>query len=427
MKKLALVLIAAASSAAIAQQPMMSDITAWKKQAANITITRDDWGIAHVHGKTDADAVFGMVYTQAEDDFNRVETNFMNSQGRLAEAEGEPEIWRDLRMKLFIDPDTLKEEYQASPAWLQDGDERLGGRLELLPLQPPRSEAACDYALRAVDGVVLHRGQHRGRHRAREPHTARGIVWCSGREQGDGLRPVRPRGQGLAGQGAVGLERHSDRAASHGDAPRDAADQSAHFVLLPLRAADDERRGIERACGAATWGQPFLYQGFNERAGWMHTTSGANDASNYLETVTKRGDQYFYKYGSDERPVVAFKVTVPYKTANGMAKREFTVFRTQHGPVVREQNGKWVAYKIMVEHVKALTQSYIRTKAHNYKEFQQSMELHTNSSNNTLYADADGNPDSSSGISFPSATLASTGASQWMAAIRRRIGRACSR
>src|SRR3954467_12481661 len=91
----------------------------WQQQAANVTITRDDWGIAHVHGKTDADAVFGMIYAQAEDDFNRVETNFINSQGRLAEAEGESAIWRDLRMKLYINPDDMKARYQSSPAWLQ--------------------------------------------------------------------------------------------------------------------------------------------------------------------------------------------------------------------------------------------------------------------------------------------------------------------
>ena len=80
----------------------------WKQQAANVTIVRDDWGIAHVYGKTDADAVFGMMYTQAEDDFNRVETNYINAMGRLAEAEGESKIYQDLRMKLFIDPEALK-------------------------------------------------------------------------------------------------------------------------------------------------------------------------------------------------------------------------------------------------------------------------------------------------------------------------------
>src|SRR5215813_5397331 len=96
-----------------------SDLQRWEQQARNVTIIRDDWGIAHVHGKTDADAVFGAIYAQAEDDFNRVETNYVNSMGRLAEAEGESAVWRDLRMKLFIDPEALKTQYEASPPWLK--------------------------------------------------------------------------------------------------------------------------------------------------------------------------------------------------------------------------------------------------------------------------------------------------------------------
>src|SRR5690349_23529740 len=89
----------------VRQRQTAGDLDAWKAQAGNVTIVRDDWGIAHVRGKTDADAVFGMIYAQAEDDFNRVETNFINSQGRLAETEGESAIWRDLRMKIFIKPE----------------------------------------------------------------------------------------------------------------------------------------------------------------------------------------------------------------------------------------------------------------------------------------------------------------------------------
>ena len=83
------------------------------------SIVRDDWGIAHVHGATDAEAVFGMIYAQAEDDFNRVETNYLNALGRLAETEGEGAIYQDLRMKLFIDPVDLKAKYAASPEWLK--------------------------------------------------------------------------------------------------------------------------------------------------------------------------------------------------------------------------------------------------------------------------------------------------------------------
>src|SRR5439155_3138289 len=104
-------------SSAHAQQPR--DLARWQRQAQAVTIIRDDWGIAHVYGKTDADAVFGMEYAQAEDDFNRIETNYLNSLGRLAEAEGESTLFTDLRQRLFIDPDSLRAEYRASPPWLK--------------------------------------------------------------------------------------------------------------------------------------------------------------------------------------------------------------------------------------------------------------------------------------------------------------------
>ena len=145
------------------------------------------------------------------------------------------------------------------------------------------------------------------------------------------------------------------------------------------------------AYGAVTWGQFFVYQGFNERAGWMHTSSGVDDQDEYLETVVKKGDNFYYRYGAEERPMKATRITVPYKASTGMAQKEFTVYRTHHGPIVREADGKWVSVRLMEEPVKALTQSYTRTKAKDYKTFRQTMELHTNSSNNTIFADADGN------------------------------------
>ena len=104
---------------AAAQAANNPEVARWEREAASVTIIRDDWGIAHVHGKTDADAVFGMIYAQAEDDFNRVETNYLNAMGRLAEAEGESAIYQDLRMKLVHRSRPLKTEYAASPAWLK--------------------------------------------------------------------------------------------------------------------------------------------------------------------------------------------------------------------------------------------------------------------------------------------------------------------
>ncbi|MFZ4109493.1 MAG: penicillin acylase family protein, partial [Polymorphobacter sp.] len=117
MQKILIVaLLLSATPVLAADKP---DMARWRAQAARVSVTRDGFGIAHVKGKSDADAVFGMIYAQAEDDFNRIETNFINAQGRLAEAEGVSAIWRDLRMKLFIQPDALKADHARAPQWLK--------------------------------------------------------------------------------------------------------------------------------------------------------------------------------------------------------------------------------------------------------------------------------------------------------------------
>jgi acyl-homoserine lactone acylase PvdQ len=360
----------------------------WQQRAANVTITRDDWGIAHVHGKTDADAVFGMIYAQAEDDFNRVETNFINSQGRLAEAEGESAIWRDLRMKIFIDPADMKAKYAASPAWLKALMDAWADGLNFYLAKHPE----------VTPRVIKHF----------EPWMA--LTFSEGSIGGDiesinltrlqafyGKAPDQLSSDTLAAN--PDLESEGEPTGSNGIAIAPSNTMAHHALLLinphtsfffrsELQVTSDE--GLN-AYGASTWGQFFIYQGFNEHCGWMHTSSAVDQMDEYLETIVKKGDKYFYKYGSEERPVTPSVIKVPYKNGSGMAEKTFTVYRTQHGPVVRALGEKWITISLMNDPVKALTQSYSRTKAKNYAEFKQVMELHTNSSNNTIYADADGN------------------------------------
>ncbi|MGB9107223.1 MAG: penicillin acylase family protein, partial [Telluria sp.] len=145
------------------------------------------------------------------------------------------------------------------------------------------------------------------------------------------------------------------------------------------------------AYGAVTWGQFFIYQGFNERLGWMHTSGGGDVIDEYLETVVERDGKLFYKYGKEERAVRSKTIVLPYKTADGMASRKVTAWFTHHGPVIREEGGRWVAVRMMDDPVHALEQSYGRTRARDYAAFLKVMDLRTNSSNNTVYADADGN------------------------------------
>src|ERR1700744_2975278 len=150
---------------------------------------------------------------------------------------------------------------------------------------------------------------------------------------------------------------------------------TSFFFRSELQMASDE--GLD-AYGAVTWGQFFIYQGFNERAGWMHTSSGVDAVDEYLETVHSKDGHYAYKYGDAEKEVTEKQITVRYSTPHGRAEKKFTVYYTHHGPVIREQDGKWVTIRLMQEPVKALMQSYSRTKAKNYPEYLQTMRLDAN-------------------------------------------------
>ena len=383
MKKLALVFFLVAVSVGFAQQAVKNpDMTRWEREARDVTIIRDNWGIAHVYGKTDADAVFGMIYAQAEDDFNRVETNYINAMGRLAEAEGESKIYQDLRMKLFIDPAGIRKDFAKSPEWLKklmnawaDGlNYYLAKHPEVKPrvLQKFEPWMALTFSEGSIGGDIerVNLGQLETFY-SKVPVSQNAPVFDDDIEEPGGSNGI-----------AV--------------APSNTVDHHALLLINPhtsfffrseLQMASEE--GLD-AYGAVTWGQFFVYQGFNEHAGWMHTSSGVSQLSFYLETVEKKGDRFYYKYGKDELPVEAREIKVPYKTGTGLAEKKFTVFRTQHGPVIGESGGKWLTVRLMNEPIKALTQSYSRTKAKDYKSFRETMELHTNSSNNTIFADGDG-------------------------------------
>ena len=386
MRKLVLVFVLAATFALGphgSQGAQNPELKRWEQRARNVMIARDDWGIAHVSGKTDADAVFGAIYAQAEDDFKRVETNYINSMGRLAEAEGEAAVWRDLRMKLFIDPDAMKAHYEASPAWLKalmnawaDG---LNFYLAKHPQVTPRIIKRFEpwMALTFTEGSIGGDIETISLDQLQAFYGKSQAAVISNDERDLAAEPTGSNGIAISPSNTVG--RHALLLINP---------HTSFFFRSELQMTSEE--GLN-AYGAVTWGQFFIYQGFNERAGWMHTSSAVDAIDAYLETVVKTGDRFYYKYGNEERPVTTSLIKVPYKTEKGMAEKTFTVYRTQHGPIVRAENGKWVSIRLMQEPVKALIQSYTRTKAKDYKAFKRTMELHTNSSNNTIYADADGN------------------------------------
>ena len=381
--KIRLLLLAALAACAPAA-PTNPDLARWEAHAKNTTIIRDNWGVPHVYGKTDADAVFGLLYAQSEDDFNRVETNYILAAGRMAEVVGPSALYADLRMHLFIDTVEVKKEYETSPDWLKalmngfaDGiNYYLHTHPEVKPKLLTRFEPwmALTFSEGSIGGDI-------------ETVPLDGIeAFYGGKATPKPIAAVEPV-LDLEPRGSNGLA----------IAPANSATGHALLLINPhtsfyfrpeVQMVSDE--GLH-AYGAVTWGQFFIYQGFNEHAGWMHTSSAADVIDEYAESVVRTDGATGYQYGNDVRPFTEKKVRLAYRDGDSLAHREFTTYSSHHGPVIREANGQWITVKLMVEHEKALTQSFLRTKTKSYDEFTKVMELKTNSSNNTVFADGDGN------------------------------------
>ena len=387
-----------------------SEVAAWETRAQRVEIFRDSWGIPHIYARTDADAIFGLMYAQAEDDFPRIEHNFLSSLGRVSEAEGESEIWRDLRMHLFVDPEAMKVLYAESPLWLRDLMDGWADGLnyflhrnpEVRPRVLERFEPwmALTFSEGSIGGDIerVNLGELASfyeTHLPREEGAASSEAWSSPAADGGARFEL-----GVVAGALVEPDPYTEPRGSNGIAIAPELTRAGHALLLinphtshyfRHEAHVVSEQGLN-VYGALTWGQFFVYQGFNATAGWMHTSSGVDNIDEFLETITLRDGARRYRYGNEERPLETREVTIRYRTEGGeLADRTFTVFRTHRGPIVRAVNGRWVSVALMENPMEALIQSFQRTRAPNLEAFLDVMRGHTNSSNNTLFADAEGN------------------------------------
>lgn len=362
-----------------AQPFSATEISKWQKQASSITIIRDQWDVPHIYGKTDADVVFGLLYTQCEDDFERVEMNYLSALGRTAEAEGEATIYDDLRARFYADTLQTIKLFESSPADMKKLMQAFADGINFYLSKHPE-----------VKPKVLKRFQ---------PWLP--LLFSEGSIGGD----ITSISTGKLGEFYGGT---TDRGDTH-EIPEPKG--SNGFAIAPSRSASKNplllinphtsfyfrsevhlvsEEGLN-AYGAVTWGQFFIYQGFNDQCGWMHTSTAADVVDEYSETIVKKGDSLFYKYDNKLRPLIATKQDIKHKKGDGFEHKTFTVYRTHHGPVVAAKGDKWISVKMMHDPLNALTQSYMRTKATDYKTFGKWMDLKTNSSNNTVFADNKGN------------------------------------
>ncbi|HEX8659607.1 MAG TPA: penicillin acylase family protein, partial [Hymenobacter sp.] len=384
MRSLVILLVVLTAYSARAQKFSVPELARWRQQAKQINIIRDTWGVPHIYGKTDADAVFGLLYTQCEDDFNRVETNYLDALGRLAEVDGEAALYHDLRARLFMDSTQALAVYKQCPPELKkllnafaDGTNyylathptvrpRLLRRFQpWMPLMFSEGSIGGNISVVSVERLKAFYSQKKSSSwidtdwmkKDREPVGSNGFA----------IGPTKS----ASGHALLLINPHTSFYFR----------SEVHMV---------SQQGLN-AYGAVTWGQFFVYQGFNEHCGWMHTSSNADSMDEYLETIEKKDGAFFYKYGDKLRPVRVEKVSLPYRSGAKILRKEYTLYRTHHGPIVGQKSDKqWIAVRMMNEPLRALQQSYFRTKATGYASFQEVMKLNGNASNNTVFADSKG-------------------------------------
>lgn len=367
----------------LAQNFSQTEINKWYQEAKHVTIIRDNWGIPHIYGKTDADAVFGLMYAQCEDDFKRMEMNYIEKLGRMAEVKGESSLYDDLLIRLVIDSADAVKDYINAPIWLKKLCNAFADGMNFYLYKHPD-----------VHPALLNRFQ---------PWYP--LLWTDGSIGAINTAGVSPKEVKNFYSGSnepVSLnENQNDEVltGSNGFAFAPSITESHNAILyinphVTLYFRPEVHMISEEglnAYGAVTWGQFFVYQGFNEHCGWMHTSSGVDATDLYAEKVEKRGNKFFYEYNNQWKEVKQKEITLHYKSGSTISSKTITAFFTHHGPIMTKRNGQWISLRADNRLMAGLIQCWQRTKAKSFSDFKKTLDLKGNISNNTVYADAEGN------------------------------------
>ncbi len=382
MKLLSIVLLLLVSQISVAQSFTPTEISRWQMQAKQVSIIRDNYGIPHIYGKTDADAVFGLLYAQCEDDFKRVEMNYIEKLGRLSEIKGEASLYDDLLIKLLIDSTEAVADYNKAQPWLKKLLNAYADGINFYLYKHPAIKPAMLtrfkpwYALLWTDGSI-------GAINTADISTAELKQFYSGDKSPLAALPKDPEQQ----TGSNGFALGPSKTAS-GNAILYINPHVTFYFRPEVQVVSQE--GLN-AYGAVTWGQFFVYQGFNEHCGWMHTSSSVDVADLYAEKVVTNAKGLLYEYDNKLLPVTKKKITIKYLQGNVLQTKIITAFYTHHGPVMAKRDGKWISLKSYNRSMASIVQSWQRTKAKGFDDYKKAMYLKANTSNNTVFADDKGN------------------------------------
>jgi acyl-homoserine lactone acylase PvdQ len=336
-----------------------------------------------VYGKTDADAVFGLMYAQCEDDFKRVEMNYIEKLGRMAEVKGESELYNDLLIRLVTDSAEAVNDYKNSPVWLHNLLDAFADGINYYLYKNSSVKPALLQRFQPWYPLLWTDGSIGAINTAGVSIMELKNFYTENNESSNSIIQIKEKMQ----TGSNGFAIAPSKTASHNAILY--INPHVTFYFRPEVQMTSEE-GLN-TYGAVTWGQFFVYQGFNEHCGWMHTSNSVDNADLYAEKIVKKNNSFFYQYNNVLKPVKQKQIFLSYKDGDIFQTKTITSFFTQHGPIITKRNGEWLSLKANNRSMTGLMQSWQRTKANSFAAFKKTMGLRANASNNTVYADAEGN------------------------------------
>ena len=378
-----------------AQPSSKDEITRWQKQANDVRIIRDNYGVPHIYGKTDADAVFGLLYAQCEDDFKRVEMNYIEKLGRISEVKGESSLYDDLLIRMIIDESDAKKDYEKAPGWLKKLCNAFADGINYYLYKHPEVKPALltkfqpwypllwtDGSIGAINTADLTAADLKNLYGGGEPSASIGVRH-SGPEPESFSKNIDE--ETLTGSNGFAF---SPKITENGNAILYINPHVTFYFRPEVHMVSEEGLNVY---GAVTWGQFFVYQGFNEHCGWMHTSSAVDAADTYIEKISLKNSKWVYEYNGKEIPVAYRMIDIDYKDGEAMRTIITRAWFTRHGPVMAKRNGQWLSVRADNRIANGLMQCWLRNKATSFADFKKTLDLKGNISNNTVYADAEGN------------------------------------
>ncbi|MDX1954225.1 MAG: penicillin acylase family protein [Chitinophagaceae bacterium] len=359
-----------------------SEIGRWEKQAQKVTIFRDHFGIPHIYGQTDADAVFGLLYAQCEDDFARVEMNYIEKLGRMAEVTGENDLYNDLLIRMIIDSAEAVRDFQKAPTWMKKLCQSFADGINFYLYTHPQVKPALLYRFEPWFPFLWTDGSIGAINTADINVNELKSLYGGGPMA---IAPPEPTEEILSGSNGFAF---APSVTTSGNSILYINPHVTFYFRPEVHMVSQE--GLN-AYGAVTWGQFFIYQGFNEHCGWMHTSSYVDAADTYIEKISSEGIGFSYSYNGKNRPVSQKLIRLNYKSASGIQTKKINALYTHHGPIMAKRKDQFLSLRADNRITNGLIQCWQRTKATGLESFKRTLDLKGNISNNTVYADAAGN------------------------------------